>query len=201
MAATVPDASPVPRTKRGREKLRAIMDAALAEFGEKGFHEGSISGISRRAGLALGGIYNYFDSKEQVFRALMRDISVQTSDYITSVVRDAPDEIAAERLGLEAAIRFLRAHKGLYRIICDAEFVDPEGHRALYAQAVERIVERLAAGVKRGEVRSDVDEIHAWAIVGMNVTLALRFGVWGDDKSPEDVARAANELLRRGLMP
>lgn len=191
----------LPRTRRGREKLRAIMDAALAEFGEKGFHEGSISGISRRCGLALGGIYNYFKSKEEVFRALMRDISIQTSDYVAAQVRTAPDEIAAERLSLAAAIRYVRSHKGIYRIISDAEFVDPEGHRALYERAVERVLARLSKGVEKGEIRSDVDEIHAWAIVGMNVALGLRFGAWNDDRVPEDVAEVANEILRRGLAP
>ena len=34
-----------PRTERGRRTLRALLDAAAVEFGEKGFHDGSISGI------------------------------------------------------------------------------------------------------------------------------------------------------------
>src|SRR5690606_9508226 len=59
-----------PRTARGQRTLRTILDAAAAEFGEKGFHEGSISGITRRAGVALGSFYTYFDSKDAVFRAL-----------------------------------------------------------------------------------------------------------------------------------
>ena len=56
-----PPADKVPRTERGRRTQRAILDAAAAEFGEKGFHEGSISGITRRAGVALGSFYTYFD--------------------------------------------------------------------------------------------------------------------------------------------
>ena len=43
-------------------------------------------------------------------------------------------------------------------------------------------------------------EVEAWAIMGMNVFLGLRFGVWGKEK-PEDVTRVANNLLRRGLQP
>ena len=41
-----------PRTERGRRTLRKLLDAAAIEFGERGFHEASISGITRRAGVA-----------------------------------------------------------------------------------------------------------------------------------------------------
>ena len=47
----------------------------MAEFGERGFGETSIVGITSRAGVALGTFYTYFDSKEAVFQALVRDMS------------------------------------------------------------------------------------------------------------------------------
>ena len=43
-----------PRTERGRRTLRKLLDASAIEFGEKGFHEASVSSITRRAGVALG---------------------------------------------------------------------------------------------------------------------------------------------------
>ncbi len=58
-----------PRTARGRATLRKLLDAAAIEFGERGFHEASISGITRRAGTALGSFYTYFDSKDDFPRA------------------------------------------------------------------------------------------------------------------------------------
>ena len=61
-----------PRTERGRRTLRKLLDAAAVEFGERGFHEASISAITRRAGTALGSFYTYFDSKEEIFQALVR---------------------------------------------------------------------------------------------------------------------------------
>ncbi|MBA4044939.1 MAG: TetR family transcriptional regulator, partial [Erythrobacter sp.] len=63
----------VPRTERGRRTLRKLLDAAAEEFGEKGFHEASVSSITRRAGVALGSFYTYFDSKDALFRALVAD--------------------------------------------------------------------------------------------------------------------------------
>jgi AcrR family transcriptional regulator len=64
-----------PRTERGRRTLRKLLDAAAEEFGEKGFHEASVSSITRRAGVALGSFYTYFDSKDALFRALVADIA------------------------------------------------------------------------------------------------------------------------------
>jgi hypothetical protein len=68
----------------------------------------------------------------------------------------------------------------------------------------ERIATRLQAGKDGGEVAT-IDsplatEVEAWALMGMNVFLGLRFGVWGKEK-PEEVTRVANNLLRRGLQP
>ena len=188
-----------PRTERGRRTRRAILDAAAAEFGDRGFHDASISGITRRAGVALGSFYTYFDSKDAVFRALVRDLSDQVREQVAPAVRAATDGIAAERAGLDAFLRFVRRHKEICRIIDEAEFVDPESFRHHYATTADRIAQRLAAGVERGELRADLSEVHAWAIMGMNVFLGLRFGVWAEDRAPEDVADAVAEFLRRGL--
>ncbi len=190
-----------PRTDRGRKTRRAILDAARSEFGERGFHDASISGITRRAGVALGSFYTYFDSKDALFRALVRDMSDQVRDHVAPVLQSAPDQVAAEQAGLKAFIDFVRGHKEIYRIIDEAEFVDPESFRAHYSTTAERIAQRLEAAAARGEVRGDHSEVHAWAIMGMNVFLGLRYGVWGEELSADTVARAVARLLRSGLVP
>ena len=188
-----------PRTERGRRTRRAILDAAAAEFGERGFHEASISGITRRAGVALGSFYTYFESKDVVFRALVRDLSEQVREHVAPAIRSATDGVAAERAGLEQFLGFVRDHKEIYRIIDEAEFVDAESFRLHYQSTAERIAQRLAAAAARGELRADVGEVHAWAVMGMNVFLGLRFGVWSEDRAPAEVADMMAEFLRRGL--
>ena len=188
-----------PRTDRGRRTRRAILDAARSEFGERGFHEASISGITRRAGVALGSFYTYFDSKDALFRALVRDMSDQVRDHVAPVLQTAPDQVAAEQAGLKAFIDFVRGHKEIYRIIDEAEFVDPDSFRAHYSTTAERIAQRLEAAAARGEVRGEHSEVHAWAIMWMNVFLGLRYGVWGEDLSAETVAGVIAQLLRHGL--
>ena len=187
----------MPRTARGRRTLRAILDAAAGEFGERGFHDASISAITRRAGVALGSFYTYFDSKDAVFRALVRDLSDQVRDRVAPAISAAPDAVAAERAGLEGFLAFVREHKEIYRIIDESEFVDPDSFRRHYTQTAERIAHRLRAAAARGEVRGDVSDVHAWAIMGMNVFLGLRFAVWGDERSPQAVADVVAAFLAR----
>ncbi|MBL8649861.1 MAG: TetR/AcrR family transcriptional regulator [Sphingopyxis sp.] len=188
-----------PRTERGRRTLRKLLDAAAIEFGERGFHEASISAITRRAGTALGSFYTYFDSKDEIFQALVRYMSEQLRDYVTPVVQAAPDGIAAERIGLESFLRFVREHKEIYRIIDEAEFVDYASYRRHYETTVARVRQRLEAGAARGELRADVGEVHAWAIGGMNVFLGMRYGLWDEGADIEEIARIANDLLANGL--
>lgn len=208
-AATQPGKSPAsdgkaPRTPRGERTLRRILDAALDEFGERGYSEGSIVGITQRARVALGTFYTYFDSKEAVFKALVNDMSARVRDHVAPVFGTATDTLDGEEKALASYLRFARAHKQVYRIIDEAEFADPEGFEKHYRTTAARIAERLQVGKDKGEIApSDsklATEVEAWALMGMNVFLGLRFAVWGREK-PDEIARLAHVMLRKGLEP
>lgn len=191
-----------PRTARGERTLRKILDAAQEEFGERGFAESSIVAITQRAGVALGTFYTYFDSKEAVFQALVRDMSSQVRDHVAPAFREAADALDGERLALESFLRFARKHRDVYRIIDEAEFVEPAAYREHYETTVKRIAARLSAARDKGEISKDFGdeevEILAWALMGANVFLGLKFAVWSS-ADPKRVAEVTNQLLRRGL--
>ena len=189
----------VPRTDRGRRTLRLILDAAAVEFGARGFHETSITAITARAGVALGSFYTYFDTKDAVFRALVRDMSAQAGQVGVAAVAGAPSAVAGEAAVTAAFVTFARTHREIYRIIDEAEFVAPETYRAHYEAAATRIAARLRAGAQRGELRDDVGEVEAWALMGMNVFLGLRYGVLATDLPVATVAERVGALLAQGL--
>lgn len=56
---------------RGVETRARLLDAAYAEFRRNGFHGTSMRQIAQAAGLAVGGIYNHFHSKEEIFAAVL----------------------------------------------------------------------------------------------------------------------------------
>jgi len=191
-----------PRTPRGEKTLRKILDAAIREFGEKGFADSSIVSITSRARVALGTFYTYFDSKEALFAALVRDMSDQVRRAVAPALAEAVDPLDGERRALSSFLRFALDHREVYRIIDEAEFADPDGFQRHYRTTALRIRERLARGAEAGGFRAAADdleeEVRAWALMGMNVFLGLRFSVW-DDADPERVADAASRLLRDGL--
>ena len=189
-----------PRTERGRRTLRKLLDASATEFGEKGFHEASVSSITRRAGVALGTFYTYFDSKDALFRALVQDMSDNVKSSARSALRDDMSALEIEEAALAAFLRFAREHKEIYRIIDEAEFVDPASYRLHYETIADRIHQRLKLGAASGEMRPDVHEAHAWALMGMNVFLGLRYAIWTREGCDVDaIAGIANDLVTRGL--
>jgi AcrR family transcriptional regulator len=189
----------LPRTAKGLKTRRAMLDAAALEFAEKGFHDSSIIGITQRAGVALGSFYTYFASKDEIFRAVVRDLSEHVGELASEITARVPDALEAQRHVLKAYLDFAREHKEIYRIIDQAEYADPESYRLHYETAVARIMSRLQAGAERGELRADVCEAHVWAIIGMNVFLGLRFGVWSESSPSVEIADIAHDLLVNGL--
>lgn len=189
----------VPKTARGRRTREKLLGAAEIEFGEKGFHAVAINDITRAAGVALGTFYVYFESKEEIFRALVSHMSHKTRSWIAERVADVPDRITAERKGLEAFIEFVREHKGLYRIISEAEFVANDAYVEHYTQFAEAYQENLADAQSHKDIRPGNYEVWAWAIMGMAVFLGMRYGEWESSTSASEVADTMADLVANGI--
>lgn len=188
-----------PRTARGAATLRKLLDAAAAEFGERGFHEASISGITRRAGIALGSFYTYFDSKEAILGALVDHLSTRVAAVAAAGVAPGHIGVPREREALSAFLAFVREHKELYRIIEESEFATPAHFRAHYEGTAARIASRFDESVSAGKMAPGDNEVRAWAVMGMNVFLGMRYGVWSEDRPIQEIVAAAEALLRSGL--
>lgn len=59
--------------KKGEVTRLAIEDAAMELFLDQGYAATSMRQIAERAGLALGGIYNHFKSKDEIFEGIIID--------------------------------------------------------------------------------------------------------------------------------
>lgn len=101
------------RTQRWQRRKDArpaeLLDAALAEFFEKGFEGARLEDIAARAGVSKGTIYLYFSGKEEIFQALVQSIPEANVARLQELVSDTdvgPDELLQ---------RFLRLVSGLLR--------------------------------------------------------------------------------------
>ena len=129
-------------------------------------------------------------------------MSAQVRDHVAPAFREASDSLDGERLALECFLQFARLHRDVYRIIDEAEFVDPVAYREHYETTAKRIAARLIAARDAGEVKRDYSEddldVLAWAMMGANVFLGLKFAVWSKADAKR-VAEITSRLLRKGL--
>ena len=197
----VSDSGRIPKTERGRRTRNKLLEAAEIEFGEKGYHEAGISGITHRAGVALGTFYTYFESKEEIFRALVRHMSHQIREWVAARVAGAPNRLEAERRGIEAFIEFVRQHKSIYRIITEAEFVAPREYREHYEGFAKGYRVNMKKAAAKGEIRAGDFEIWAWAIMGQVVFMGMRYADWDDSRPAAELAEVMRDLIAHGIGP
>lgn len=91
---------------KGERTRQAIIEAAYSLFVEQGFHATSIRQIAQKAEIALGGIYNHFESKEQIFDAVLFEkhpyrqvlaiLQATPADNIEDFIHQAAQTIVAQ---------------------------------------------------------------------------------------------------------
>ncbi|MFV8833785.1 TetR/AcrR family transcriptional regulator [Aquisalimonas sp.] len=190
-----------PVTARGEQTRQKLLSAAESEFGEKGFHSASVSSITRRAGVAQGTFYIYYDSKEEILRELVRFMNRKLRHTLTRATHGITDRVEIERVGLEAFLRFAMEEKNLYRVVLESQFIDESIYREYYEQMARVYTARLERAQDEGQVRSGSAYGQAWALMGMGSFLGLRYAVWEGTMPPDDVMEAAVAFIRGGLMP
>ena len=94
---------------RGRQTLARLLEAGIVVFGERGFHAARVDDIVKVADASHGTFYLYFSSKEELFRALVADVTEQ--------MRQLADElppISSRRDGYEQLRAWLGRFYDLY---------------------------------------------------------------------------------------
>lgn len=68
--------------RASREKLELLFEAATRRFGEYGYSESTVESIAEEAGVSKGTLYYYFDSKEELFLQLFRNLIGRFEGYL-----------------------------------------------------------------------------------------------------------------------
>ncbi|MES1946987.1 TetR family transcriptional regulator [Salinisphaera sp. C84B14] len=188
-----------PKTARGARTRARILKAAEATFGTLGYHRAGISDITRDAGVAQGTFYNYFAGKEEILRELVRDMGHQVRARLAAEVVNARDRLEAEEKGLRAFLEYLHDNPFLYRVLQEAQFVDESIYREYYEAFGRGYLRMLADATRKGEIRSGNNEVRVWALMGMSNFLGLRYALWEDDVSFDEIVTTISDLFRHGL--
>ena len=156
---------------KGRIRREDILGAAVAVYGEAGYHGSSLRAIAKRAGITHAGLLYYFPTKEALLAAVLER-------------RDAQDT-ERERLTIPPGVDFLRhlvalaeynvRHPGIVdlyaRLAAEATAADHPAHvyfERHYRLARDHAVASFRAMRERGELRADVDpELAALGFVAL----------------------------------
>jgi hypothetical protein len=116
-------------------------------------------------------------------------------------IADAPNRLEAERRGLRAFLEFVRANTDLYRVVAEAQFVDPEVFKRYYQDFAASYRAGLLAAEARGEIAPGDAEVRAWALMGISDMVGRRFALWDGEVSLRKIAEAAHALILEGMAP
>ena len=167
--------------RRKQARPSEILDAAMAEFAEKGFAAARMDDIARRAGVTKGTIYLYFRSKEEVFKSLIRDSIGQTITTTSSDAREFEGPSAdLLRLVLRAIFNFLTTSDRavLPKIIIAEAGNFPELARFYRTEIIERGLGLLTSIVDRGIARREFRELRAEHVARLCMAPILFVMLW-----------------------
>jgi AcrR family transcriptional regulator len=186
-------------TDRGRRTRAVLLEAARAVFERDGYVDARVADIARTAGVAHGTFYTYFDSRREVFRAVMADVRDQIAEAI-SVPPGGRGHTVMERLDL-ANRRFLDVYRRNSRLMLLFEQVatiDPEIGEYRQCSRLAH-VERIAGGIRRLQRRGladpDLDaRTAAAALVSMLSNFAYHWLAMGEPFDEELAKRTLTRL-------
>lgn len=190
-----------PKTKRGRETLNNILSAAAQEIYEKGYHNAGINDITRRAGVASGTFYVYFDSKDDLYKFLLLQCSHMIRKHQTEAIKNCKTRREAEEVGLREWLRFVQKNPYMYHIIWESLYVDKQLFVDYYTTFSQAYVKGLEYAKERGEIRPEIDsEVLAWLLMGATNFLGLNWGLFKDRPSEMDnVVKNYMRILNGGV--
>ncbi|MFO7918610.1 MAG: TetR/AcrR family transcriptional regulator [Anaerolineae bacterium] len=189
------------------EKRRAqLHEAALACFGDKGYHQTTMDDIAAESGLSKGTLYWYFDSKKDLFLSLCRRVMDEFEGaWRERIADDAASATDNLLVSLELFRQELDDLVPLLGVIIEAWALmrhDKETRRLLeemYRPYLEIMGHIIREGVDSGELRAHSPDMTAFVFMTFfdGLMLAMGTDLWEGDW--EEIVDAAEELVLHGL--
>jgi TetR/AcrR family transcriptional regulator len=199
-------------SRREREKLmqrQEMLDAALELFSEKGYHNVSMHEIAEKAEFAMGTLYKFFKSKEDLYKTLILDQSRIFHETLMKAIEEPDDEIEKLRNYVKARSRLFMENVSIIRLY----FAETRGAsfnikagldteiRKKYDQFLDRLASVFESGIKRKQFRK-IAEPYLLAISLDSICSAFLF-LWLESPErhpyPEDPDVILN-ILFKGLV-
>lgn len=188
-----------------------IIEAAADVFVEHGFAAAKLTDVAQRAGIVKGTLYRYYDTKEDLFRAVVQHAvaaNLLGIEQAATAFRGSLAELVPLLLMQAANTMDSARVPALARLVIGESRAFPDLARIWHDNVVARLLTLLTVLITeaqaRGEVRPGDPGVHAFSIVGPMVTGMLFREVFGASgpHAPNLAALAAQhaETVMRGLV-
>jgi AcrR family transcriptional regulator len=162
-----------PRWRRRKdERPGEIVAAALAVFAEKGFAAARLDDIAARAGVSKGALYLYFETKEELFRAVVSDTVAPNIDTLAGLVEAYEGDFASLARAAFATLANVADQTplgGVVKMVIGESRNFPElarvWHDALVARALALMSGAIGRAQARGEVRPGDPRVFAVSLI------------------------------------
>jgi AcrR family transcriptional regulator len=213
---STPDAAApehAPRQRRKQDRPQELLDAALTLFVEKGFAATRAEEVAQHAGVSKGTLYLYYPSKEELFKAVVRqNLSnlIAEGQEMVSQYEGSSSELLAELMRIWWERVGETPAAGIHKIVL-AEVRNFPELAQFYSDEVILPADRLFSscvqrGIDRGEFREMPLHAVAQALIAPMIFMALHrhsFGccpvVGALDVEPVQMLQTNLELILRGL--
>ncbi len=197
-------------TKRKRltaaERRPQIMRAAVRALARSNYRTTSIAEIAAEAGITEPAVYRYFNTKKELFIAILEDVGARVLDLWEEILRKADSPL--EALTKISADYYDRAmtKRGELKVLFQAlaEVDDQDIRTALrsqfsgYVTLLERIIVQMQAA---GLIRADLDaRAAAWSFLSVGFTLNLVALLRLEEELSRDRLGLIQELFVRSLL-
>jgi AcrR family transcriptional regulator len=180
------DAGGRPKLLKRPERRRALMDAAARAFARGGYAATSLEDVAAEAGVTRALIYQHFDSKTQLYRALLDDMR----DKLQRAT-GAPDRL--EPASLDALVRIAQTDADQFRLFFRHASREPEFRE--HADWL-RVAMTDAAQPYLREVLPD-DQLRRWAAELVPAVAIEAILAWldADSPQPDDAAATVGAMI------
>jgi AcrR family transcriptional regulator len=152
-----------------------ILDAAVKIFAAKGFHNASVAEIAAASGFAIGTLYHFFKSKEQLFAAMLTEKLGMMYTGIRMAVEEEADIFRKIELLVDFHFRYVEDNAEFCSIFVRGDYLSlSEGSaevskrmRSDYALHVLFIEELMREGIRKGILKEMDPPLMAAALMGI----------------------------------
>lgn len=156
---------------RENGKRKQILDAAAVIFSRKGYHQAKVEEIAREAEVGKGTVYEYFNSKKDLFQQVMMEFSNTYFDNFEDKLAGIESVTERLQLILKIHLTFIKDNKEIANIlIAEHHLLGEELHHWFLTRQQEKLKKlqsMIQEGIEKGEFKPFDPELAAEMILGL----------------------------------